>query len=75
LKRAAKLCRQPTVERAMRTNVVVVPAPGLALSCVVAAEQAVGVQALPAEFAVERLDVGVAGRLFRPGDVERDAGA
>ncbi|MGA2485608.1 MAG: hypothetical protein ABSF49_06440 [Roseiarcus sp.] len=75
MKRAAKLCRQPTVERAMRTNVVVVPAPGLAFSCVVTAEQAVGVQALPAEFAVEPLDVGVAGRLFRPGDVERDAGA
>src|ERR1700748_806123 len=59
-----KLSRRFAAKRAMRTNVVIVSSPSLAfLPRFVEGEEPVRVQTLRAEFAVERLDVGVVSRL------------
>jgi hypothetical protein len=60
-------------DRAVRAHLIVVSTPSLAFSsCLVEAQEPVGVQALGPEFAVQALDEGVVGRFAWPAEVERD---
>ena len=65
--------RYSVVDRAVRSNFVVVSTPSLAFSLrLVEAQEPVGVQTFNPELAVEAFDVGIIGRLARPTEVESD---
>jgi hypothetical protein len=61
-------------DRAVRSCLIVVSTPSLAFSArIVEAHEPVRVEAFRSEFAVERFDERIVGRLSRPREVERDA--
>ena len=63
--------RYSVVDRAVRSNFVVVSTPSLAFSLrFVEAQEPVGVQTFNPELAVEAFDVGIVGRFARPTEVE-----
>src|SRR5688572_28476261 len=66
-----KLHRRFVADRAVRTHLVVVSTPSLAFStCLVEAQEPVGVQTFGSELAVERFDEGIVSRLAWPTEVE-----